>query len=88
MNSRPINSYVLAGVGITSILLLANKTSRDKLQTYSTKMKDYFTNKFQHKDLPIHKAGHPDPQDIDDNNMVSEGALYSVNYYNETEQQK
>ncbi|MBN6888151.1 hypothetical protein ACUXCC_003069 [Cytobacillus horneckiae] len=86
MNSRPRNSYILAGVGITSVLLLANKSNREKLQSITTKIKDYmpFNKK---KNEVMEKAGHPMPQDTEDNKMVSEGALYSVNYFNEKEQQ-
>ncbi len=88
MNSRPINSYLLAGVGITSVLLLASKANRNKVQTVTVKFKNMIKDRFSNENLPIKKAGHPDPQDLGDNNMVSEGALYAVSYYNETEQQK
>ncbi|WP_181186288.1 hypothetical protein [Alkalicoccus urumqiensis] len=29
------------------------------------------------------KVGHSDPEDLQDNSMVDEGAQFSVNYYNE-----
>lgn len=32
-------------------------------------------------DLPIEKAGHPHPENIPDNEMVSEGAQFGVQYY-------
>ncbi|MEJ9307324.1 hypothetical protein P4593_28970, partial [Priestia megaterium] len=35
---------------------------------------------------PIHKAGHPDPMDTEDNKMVSEGSMFPVQYYNEKKQ--
>ncbi|KAB2331883.1 hypothetical protein [Bacillus mesophilum] len=88
MNSRPLNSYLLAGVGITSVLLLANKANRNKVQTVTVKFKNMIKDRFSNENLPLKKAGHPDPQDIEDNKMVSEGAMYSVTYYNENEQQK
>ncbi|MEW9108179.1 hypothetical protein ACQCT6_14775 [Cytobacillus gottheilii] len=88
MNSRPLNSYLLAGVGITSVLLLASKANRNKVQTVTVKFKNMIRDRFANEDLPLKKAGHPDPQDIEDNKMVSEGAMYSVAYYNENEQQK
>jgi hypothetical protein len=33
--------------------------------------------------LPIEKAGNPHPKDLPDNDMVSEGAQYAVQFYNE-----
>ncbi|MDA7028557.1 hypothetical protein PJ311_18630 [Bacillus sp. CLL-7-23] len=35
------------------------------------------------KSLPIHKAGNPSPEDIEDNKMVSEGSTYPVQYYDQ-----
>jgi hypothetical protein len=35
------------------------------------------------ENLPIEKGGIPHPHDLEDNNMVSEGAQYSVQFYNE-----
>ena len=35
------------------------------------------------ENLPIEKGGIPHPHDLEDNNMVSEGATYSVQFYNE-----
>lgn len=48
-------------------------------------MKDKMTSQ-DNQGLPIQKAGHPDPLDIEDNKMVSEGAQYGIEYYNRTEQ--
>lgn len=85
MKSRPKN-FILAGVGVTSLLLLAKKENREKLQTFTHKMKSYLpTNEENQYDL---KAGHPDPQDTRDNEMVSEGAMTSVNYYNNQQEEK
>lgn len=87
MNSRPLNSYLLAGVGITSILLLTSKTNRNKLQTLTVKMKEMLPGRLKNDTVPTDKLGHPDPHNIEDNKMVDEGAQYSVQYYNETVQQ-
>ena len=38
-------------------------------------------------DTPVTKAGNPDPQDIEDNQMVSEGSMYGVNFYNQNKQE-
>ncbi|AGX02638.1 MULTISPECIES: hypothetical protein [Bacillaceae] len=87
MNTRPLNSYILAGVGISSILLLALK-SRKRIQTFTVNV----TNKVlpskakNHRVVPVEKGGHPDPYDVQDNKMVDEGSMYAVNYYNEKEQ--
>ncbi|WP_264805016.1 hypothetical protein [Cytobacillus sp. NCCP-133] len=87
MNSRPFNPYLLAGVGIASILLLASKNNRFKVQSLAVKMKGMIPDRFLNDTVPTEKLGHPDPHNIEDNKMVDEGAMYSVNYYNEKVQQ-
>ncbi|WP_026583438.1 hypothetical protein [Bacillus sp. J33] len=87
MNSRPLYPYLLAGVGITSILLLASKNNRNKVQSLAVKMKGMIPGRFLNDTVQNEKLGNPDPHNIEDNKMVDEGALYSVNYYNETVQQ-
>lgn len=80
-----VTSYVLAGVGVGSLLYLALKPNTSTLKSYYQSMK----NKLMTQDgrgFPVNKAGHPDPRDLEDNNMVSEGAQYGVNYYNHVEQ--
>ena len=67
-------------------LIFINKTNRGKVKDIwsNAKAKTYgFWNK-RHSELDpvIEKAGHPDPYDHEDNKMVDEGAMYSVNYYN------
>jgi len=42
----------------------------------------------KHQKSDLTSAGHPDPHDIPDNNMVDEGAMTSVQYYNEEVQDK
>ena len=37
----------------------------------------------KHEKSEFTTAGHPDPHDIQDNKMVDEGAMTSVQYYNE-----
>lgn len=87
MNSRPLNPYLLVGVGITSILLLASKNNRNKVQSLAVKMKGMIPDRFLNDTVPAEKLGHPDPHNIEDNKMVDEGSMYSVQYYNETVQQ-
>ena len=50
-------------------------------------MKGMLPERFLNDTVPTEKLGHPDPHNIEDNKMVDEGAMYSVNYYNETVQQ-
>jgi hypothetical protein len=79
-----ITTFTLTTVGVTTYLL-SNKDKRKQLlerikniyHQYTTAKKDHYESRV------LDKAGHPHPHDIDDNNMVSEGAMYSVNYYNE-----
>jgi hypothetical protein len=83
MNARPLKSYLLVGAGLTSVGLLAYKPNRHKLLTLTKKIKNKMIPlKYRNTNLPLEKAGNPDPQDLEDNNMVSEGAMYSVKYYN------
>ena len=42
----------------------------------------------KHQKSDLTAAGHPDPHDIPDNKMVDEGAMTSVQYYNEEVQDK
>ncbi|UII56486.1 hypothetical protein LS684_03095 [Cytobacillus spongiae] len=86
MNNRSIN--FLAGVGIGSALLFAYKPSRDRLKEIGSKLSKTVMNSkpTKQKSFPVEKAGNPHPQDFEDNKMVSEGAMYSVDYYNQKEQ--
>jgi len=85
MNARQLKKpLIVAGAAsLTGAGLLAYKPYREKIVSYSKKVKNKLVPlKFRKTDLPIEKAGNPDPEDIQDNNMVSEGAQYSVDYYN------
>jgi hypothetical protein len=69
----------LAAAGL-AICLLTDKKYRSKIKSYlySTRPeKDKYN-----QDIET-KIGNPHPRDEGDNNMVSEGSLYSVTYYNE-----
>ncbi|PLR80039.1 hypothetical protein CVD25_15840 [Bacillus canaveralius] len=87
IQSGSVKSYVLFGVGVTA-LWLALKPNSNKIEFYSTKLRKKFMpgKQLPNSLPPLEKAGHPDPEDIEDNKMVSEGAMYSVNYYNEVKQ--
>ncbi|MGX1191795.1 hypothetical protein [Metabacillus sp. SLBN-84] len=74
------------GVGVTSYLL-KDKANREKVTEFvqSTKNKIPYFSRKNTDSFPVEKAGHPDPEDIDDNTMVSEGSMYPVQYYDENQ---
>jgi len=73
------------GVGASAVMWLSHKPNRIKaenlLRDWKRKIKPTVFEKSE--ELPIEKGGHPHPHDLEDNNMVSEGAMYSVQFYNE-----
>lgn len=72
---KGIRTLALVGAGVGSMFLFSKK-GKELMQ----QMKNMFPAKDNNELLS--KAGNPHPEDIGDNNMVSEGAMYSVNYYN------
>jgi hypothetical protein len=80
-----ITSIAVAGLGTFAAMWLSSEPNKIKaknsLKEWKRKIKPSPFDRS--KNLPIKKAGHPHPHDIADNNMVSEGALYSVKFYNE-----
>lgn len=89
-SAKGFSPYLLAGVGIAGISILSMKNNREKVySTFSAvkqkTMEFWCRTKPEACDDLIHKAGHPDPYDTGDNNMVDEGAMYSINYYNQTQ---
>jgi hypothetical protein len=83
-----VNKTLLVGATVTAGSLgwlLSSKENRNHLHNMKeglmTKIK-----KRRSEDLPVEKGGNPDPQNIEDNSMVSEGAMTSVQYYNEKKQ--
>ncbi|KQL52360.1 hypothetical protein AN964_01590 [Heyndrickxia shackletonii] len=85
-----INKAVLAGIGIAGISYLSSKNNRQKarvmLQNAKVKADSWIT-KMKHKKSSLTKVGHSDPYDFEDHQMLSEGAMYGVDYYNQEEQQ-
>ncbi|MGE7766206.1 hypothetical protein [Peribacillus sp. NPDC096540] len=79
-------NVVLLGVGVAGVSFLSTKTNRGKVKDIWSNAKDktmrFWNQKHSDLDPLIEKAGHPDPYDHEDNKMVDEGAMYSVNYYN------
>ncbi|WP_040207044.1 hypothetical protein [Neobacillus jeddahensis] len=80
-----MSSLAIVGIGASAAMWLSNKPNRIKAETFlrEWKRKMIPTVFEKSEELPIEKGGNPHPHDIDDNNMVSEGAMYSVQFYNE-----
>ncbi|PMC40233.1 hypothetical protein CJ195_00540 [Bacillus sp. UMB0899] len=76
---------MVVGIGATASMLLSSKSNRIKLEnSFRDWMRKIKPSSYaKNNNLPIEKGGNPHPQDLEDNKMVSEGAMYSVNFYNE-----
>ncbi|WP_301108516.1 hypothetical protein [Sporosarcina sp.] len=84
--AKKSNGLLMATLAAGAYAYFSKKENRDKaMETVSTlKGKlDSFMNNNQLVDQSAEKVGHSDPRDLDDNNMVSEGAQTSVHYYNQ-----
>lgn len=86
MGKKKKNTLLLATLAAGAYAYFSKKENRDKAQVafnnMKTKVESFIeSQKIQHE--PQTKAGNPDPNDIDDNEMVSEGAQTSVQYYNQ-----
>lgn len=84
-----LSGIALSTIGVTS-LVLKDKSRRHKIEDAMKKVKrkmmTFMSKEVKLDNFPVKKAGHPDPHDIDDNKMVSEGAMYAVQYYDEKKQ--
>ena len=80
-----MSSLLAIGIGASAAIWLSNKLNRIKAENFlrEWKRKVKPTVYAKSEQFPIEKGGNPDPHDIEDNNMVSEGAMYSVKFYNE-----
>ncbi|MDQ1143595.1 hypothetical protein QE429_000422 [Bacillus sp. SORGH_AS 510] len=80
-----MKSLVAVGVGASAAMWLTSKPNRVKAETILREWKRKLIPTVYEKSeqLPIEKGAHPHPHDVEDNNMVSEGAMYSVQFYNE-----
>ncbi|CAM4054089.1 hypothetical protein D1970_10220 [Mesobacillus zeae] len=91
MQTNSLKPYVLLGVGAAAIwMAMKPKENINKIKQLTTNAKEKVMSMKSGKTtvLPVQKAGNPDPLDVEDNKMVSEGSMYGVNYYNENIQQK
>ncbi|MDQ0217794.1 hypothetical protein ELQ35_13520 [Peribacillus cavernae] len=92
-NARNLSPYVLLGFGVAGVSYLSTRNNRQKamdtLQRMKARTMKVWSKQKLAAEMPLlEKAGHPDPYDIGDNRMVDEGAMFSVNYYNQNEQQR
>ncbi|WP_238473778.1 hypothetical protein [Paenisporosarcina cavernae] len=84
-------SLLLAGLAAGAYAYFSKKENRDKamvaFNNTKTKLNSYMESQHNTKS-DMTKKGFSDPYDLDDNNMVDEGAMTSVQYYNEEVQDK
>lgn len=86
MGKKKKNTLLLATLAAGAYAYFSKKENRDKAQVAFNNMKtkvESFIESQRVQSEPETKAGNPDPYDIQDNNMVSEGAQTSVHYYNQ-----
>lgn len=79
-------SLLLAGLAAGAYAYFSKKENRDKaiVAFNNTKSKvNAYIDSQKHEKSQFTTAGHPDPHDLQDNKMVDEGAMTSVQYYNE-----
>ncbi|MGG1679206.1 hypothetical protein ACIFOT_26290 [Neobacillus sp. NRS-1170] len=81
----PIKSIIVVGLGASAAVWLSSKPNRIKAESKLRELKWKIKPTPFHKseNLPIEKGGNPHPHDLEDHNMVDEGALYSVKFFNE-----
>lgn len=83
-------SLLLAGLAAGAYAYFSKKENRDKavvaFNNTKTKVNAYIDAQ-KHEKSGLTVTGHPDPLDTPDNTMVNEGALTSVQYYNDEVQQ-
>jgi len=72
-------SMVTAGVTGVGTFLIKHRSDRKKWEEYINMPRG---SKNEDNQFPIEKAGHPHPENLPDNEMVSEGAQFGVQYYN------
>lgn len=83
MKRQPLT--ILAGIGIGSALLLAYKPNRKRIKLVGSKIKEKLPVLTEEEQtFPVNEAANPHPHNLEDNTMVSEGAMYSVDYFNKT----
>ncbi len=79
---------VMLGVGAAALWMAMKPENKEKITQMATQVKEKIMPSKDEDVIPVQKAGNPDPLDVEDNKMVSEGAMYGVNYYNENLQEQ
>ncbi|EIT84570.1 hypothetical protein A374_14620 [Fictibacillus macauensis ZFHKF-1] len=83
-----LSGIALSTAGVTSYVL-RNEHQRTKAKQLVLDGKEKvmaLLSKEGKNDFPIHQAGQPEPEDIRSNEMLSEGSVYPVDYYNAQQQ--
>lgn len=79
-------SLLLAGLAAGAYAYFSKQENRDKamvaFSNTKTKINSFLESQKLNK-MDMTNEGHPDPHDVADNKMVNEGAMTSVQYYNE-----
>ncbi|MCM3585521.1 hypothetical protein M3182_07140 [Mesobacillus maritimus] len=86
MQIKPVKSILLIGAGAAAVWVASNpKENITRLRKMTTEVKErWFSTDHQVNQLvPVQQSAHPDPYDEDNNEMVSEGSIYGIHYYNE-----
>ncbi|TQR21260.1 hypothetical protein [Psychrobacillus vulpis] len=77
-------SMLIGGLVAFAVVYFNKMENREKAKTTmknsKTKMSSYMDSR-KHQPTQMTKAGFSDPNDPDDNRMVEEGSMYSVQYY-------
>jgi len=85
MQTTPLKSFLLIGAGAAAVWMATNpKENGARVRNMAVGIKERLTSTKEPDGVPIQQAANPDPYDFDNNDMVSEGSVYGVNYFNET----
>ncbi|SDI55406.1 hypothetical protein [Natribacillus halophilus] len=72
-----------AAAAVSAGYLMKNPDQRAKLTGAAKQQWAKLTGQ-EGEEVPLEeRIGHPNPMDIDDNEMVAEGSTYAVDYYNQ-----
>ena len=86
MAKKKNNALLIATLVAGAYAYFSKKENRDKAQVAFNNAKKKVESFIEHQKLDHDektKTGYPDPYDVPDNKMVSEGAQTSVHYYNQ-----
>ncbi|MDV6378496.1 hypothetical protein ORD22_09700 [Sporosarcina sp. GW1-11] len=86
MAGKKTNGLFIATLAAGAYAYFSKKENRDKAMETVSVLKekmDTLINNNTLVDQTVEKVGYSDPEDVADNNMVSEGAQTSVHYYNQ-----